>query len=126
LLHNSITQIQTQTGVRVTTFIPPYNAWNSATLTAMTQNGMNLISSEEDLDVTRTDVNCTRPPFHFPIGADTSFTDASYEIYYPQSPDIVYNEIVAQIARAGYAAGKYLEIFLIFSHDSPDGIPLLG
>jgi len=97
LLRESIAKIHSLTNITVTTFVPPFNAWNSETVTAMTQNRITCFSSEEDLD---------DPPnaMDWPIGADTSFTDPTYTMYYSQSPGIVVGEINAQINRAGYAA----------------------
>jgi len=97
LLSESLSKIKSLTGVRPTTFVPPYNAWNSHTLTAMSRNNITLFSSEEDLDDPPTSPD-------WPIGADTSFTDPSFTVYYAQSADIVMGEINAQIAYAGYAA----------------------
>jgi len=101
LLSESIAQIKTYFGITVTTFVPPYNAWNADTISAMQANQITVFSSEEDLDMPPFP---SGTPYHYPIGADTSYTDATWTWYYPQASSVVVSEINAQIKRDGYAA----------------------
>jgi len=101
LLSESIAQIKQITGITVSTFIPPYNAWNTDTIAAMNTNKITTFSSEEDLDMPPFP---TGTPYHYPIGADTSYTDSTWTWYYPQASSVVFSEITAQIRRGGYAA----------------------
>jgi len=51
LLSNARLNISALLGIPpVTHFVPPFNSWNSNTLTAMAQVGYNMISSEVDQD----------------------------------------------------------------------------
>jgi hypothetical protein len=109
LLYLSKTKISQVLGIPITqTFVPPYNAWNTDTVTALTAENFTVFSSQTDLDP---------PPYylsgqtlyHFPIYASTSdnAAEAATGAYIGVPWNQTYNDILTQLGQYGFAAGTY-------------------
>jgi peptidoglycan/xylan/chitin deacetylase (PgdA/CDA1 family) len=104
LLLNATEKIFNLLGVTPTTFVPPYNTWNTNTETAMQANGYDRFSSEVGQDPGPYPLS-GQTFYHFPIGAQTSDQGDNGGVRYTGVPaSKTWADIQTQLATYGYAA----------------------
>jgi len=100
LLNKSINKIAEYTGIYPTTFIPPFNAFDSNTIRALLATGFTYMTSQDKLDPPPHPNNA--PIYRYPIDAATS--DPASSLYYAYPADVVMKQIQNQLNNDGYSA----------------------
>jgi hypothetical protein len=87
-------------------FIPPYNAWNTDTITALLANNFTSFSSQTDMDPPPYYLS-NQTLYHFPIYPSTSDNDieAASGTYVGVPWTKTYADIITQLGQYGFAAG---------------------
>jgi hypothetical protein len=112
-LNKSRTKISATLNIPFTqTFVPPYNAWNKHTETALLANNFTSFSSQTDMDLPPYNLSPGQSLYHFPIYASTSDNEieAKSGAYVGVAWQRTYNDIITQLGQYGFAAGEYFRL----------------
>ena len=117
LLQNATTKIKSlYPTVKLQSFIPPFNAWNNNTVTALSKVGLTYMSSQIELDPPPYSFT-TQSLFRFPEGAQTDIEDTNLAYSIGVTADATMAQVKSQVATYGFAVSKSITLDT-FTHTS--------